>query len=319
MVHALPRFGIDPVAVEHAPVGFGDHHWTVTGADGRRWFATVSDLEHKEHCGKGAQAALAGLRRAMDTAAALREDEALDFVVAPVRATDGATVLPLDGRYALSVFPLVAGRSGEFGQELPAEQREQVLDLLAELHGSAPPSTVPAIAPAPPGHGRLAAVLSEPPAGWRGGPFADPARRLLTGNAAALRARIAEFDRLAEEVGGRGTEPVVTHGEPHPGNLLFGAEGCLLVDWDTVGLAPPERDLSVLSTDPAALTRYTERTGHVPDPAALALYTLRWELADAAELLGRLSAPHARTPGIETVWREFVGVIGRLANPELRP
>ena len=30
--------------VEHAPVGFGSHHWWVTTADGCRWFATADDL-----------------------------------------------------------------------------------------------------------------------------------------------------------------------------------------------------------------------------------------------------------------------------------
>jgi spectinomycin phosphotransferase len=36
---------------------------------------------------------------------------------------------------------------------------------------------------------------------------------------------------------------VVTHGEPHPGNILRAAGGLYLIDWDTVGLALPERDL----------------------------------------------------------------------------
>ncbi len=37
-------WGLDVTSVEHAPVGFGSHHWEVVTADGCRWFATADDL-----------------------------------------------------------------------------------------------------------------------------------------------------------------------------------------------------------------------------------------------------------------------------------
>mgnify|MGYP006171702655 CR=1 FL=1 len=109
----LAAYGITPTAVTYAPVGFGDYHWYVTGDDGRDWFVTVSDLEHKAHCGADPATALTGLRRAMDTALTLRTREDLRFVVAPVAAADGGSVVPLDTRYALTVFPQVTGRTGD--------------------------------------------------------------------------------------------------------------------------------------------------------------------------------------------------------------
>jgi spectinomycin phosphotransferase len=36
---------------------------------------------------------------------------------------------------------------------------------------------------------------------------------------------------------------LVTHGEPPPGNILRAAGKLRLIDWDTAGLALPERDL----------------------------------------------------------------------------
>ena len=36
---------------------------------------------------------------------------------------------------------------------------------------------------------------------------------------------------------------VVTHGEPHPVNVMQTDAGRVLIDWDTVAIAPPERDL----------------------------------------------------------------------------
>ncbi|WP_406272689.1 hypothetical protein OH779_35560 [Actinacidiphila glaucinigra] len=69
---ALRTWGIDVASWTYEPVGFGDYHWTAADTRGRRWFVTVADLAHKSHCGAGADAAFAGLSRAMDTALALR-------------------------------------------------------------------------------------------------------------------------------------------------------------------------------------------------------------------------------------------------------
>lgn len=303
-----------PSSVSYAPVGFGDHHWQVVDEEGRRWFATVSDLDHKEYCGQGAAAALRGLRRAMETARTLRERDGLRFVVAPVPSADGSSVVALDARYALTVFPHVPGRSGRFGQRLPEAERDQVLELLAHLHGRRPPGTTPPSPLEPAGLSGVHKALGELDGTWSGGPFAEPARELLAEHAATLRARCAEFDELTDGVRGRGAPLVVTHGEPHPGNLILGADGYRLVDWDTVGLALPERDLSLISADPSELARYTELTGRTPDTAALALYRLRWSLLDVAEFVEWFRGEHDRSEDTETAWKGFTGTLNRLAD-----
>lgn len=312
LLNGLHRFGVVPQSTTYAPVGFGDYHWFVTAADGARWFATVADLDHKGHCGSDAEAALIGLRRAMLTALALRED-GLGFVVAPIRAEDGDPVLSLDSRYALSVFPVVEGTPGHFGQQLNTAELELVQRMLAELHVSAPPGDVPVAPLDPPGRAELEAVLDGPLGEWDGGPHGPGARDLVAEHADVLRARFADFDWLAEEVRRRDA-PVVTHGEPHPGNLIRTGTGYQLVDWDTAGLAVPERDLSLLSDDPAALTCYRDLTGHTPSADALALYRLRWSLVDVAEFVEWFRAPHTRTPDTDSAWRAFTGTVEALAK-----
>ncbi|EPH41513.1 phosphotransferase [Streptomyces aurantiacus] len=315
LLRGLAGYGITPTAVTYTPVGFGDHHWKVTGDDGRGWFVTVSDLDHKEYCGADAEAALKGLRQAMDTAVALRaSDDGLRFVVAPVPAADGSSVVPLDARYALTVFPHVGGRAGEFGQELSDAERDRVLGLLARLHGRTPPDSTPTTTLEPAGLADVHAALSDLAGPWPGGPFAEPARRLLAVHAATVRSRLADFEALAERVRHRGAPLVVTHGEPHPGNLIEGDDGYLLVDWDTVGLAVPERDLSLLADDPAALTHYAGLTGRTPDPAALALYRLRWNLLDVAEFVGWFRAPHEETADTRSAWGAFEETVTQLAT-----
>ena len=34
-------------SVQYRPVGWGSHHWEVTGVAGSRWFVTADDLENK--------------------------------------------------------------------------------------------------------------------------------------------------------------------------------------------------------------------------------------------------------------------------------
>ncbi|GAA1925166.1 hypothetical protein GCM10009716_36740 [Streptomyces sodiiphilus] len=298
----------------YAPVGFGDYHWHVLDEAGGRWFATVSDLEHKEHCGQGAEAALEGLRRAMETARTLRERDGLDFVVAPVAAADGGCVVTVDRRYALTLFPYVTGSPGAFGQRLSKAERGRLLDLLAELHGRTPPETTPSTTLEPAGLSDVHEALDHLNGTWSGGPFAEPARELLAEHATTLRARCAQFNAMAADVRGSGAPLVVTHGEPHPGNLILGEDGYRLVDWDTVGLALPERDLSLLSNDPAELTRYTRLTGRTPDATALALYRLRWSLLDVAEFVTWFRGEHNRSEDTETAWTGFTETLDHLAE-----
>ncbi|GAB2811409.1 thiamine kinase-like enzyme [Lentzea nigeriaca] len=98
---------------------------------------------------------------------------------------------------------------------------------------------------------------------------------------------------------------VVTHGEPHPGNLIRTTTGFYLVDWDTVGMAVPERDLSVLTDDPAELTRYRELTGHERSADALRLYRLRWYLYDLVDFVDWFREPHTDDPDTMPAWTSF--------------
>ncbi|MFI2299948.1 phosphotransferase family protein [Actinacidiphila glaucinigra] len=311
---ALRTWGIDVASWTYEPVGFGDYHWTAADTCGRRWFVTVADLAHKSHCGAGADAAFEGLSRAMDTALALRERAGRDFVVAPVPAVGGGTVRRVGARYGVSVFPHAYGVAGRFGDRLGARERGAVLDTLALLHRTPPPQPTPRVRLALPGRAALESALAGLRDPWHGGPYAGRARELTREHAAVLRRRLDEFDRRAGALEGAGGERVVTHGEPHPGNLLRQGAGYALVDWDTVGLALPERDLWLVATGPEDLDRYQDAAGRRPDPEALALHGLRWRLTDVAAFLGDFRSPHAATPDSALAWRSLAGTVRALAE-----
>ena len=306
LVRALADgWGLRAGTLRYAPVGGGSYHWVVTGDQREQWFVTVDDLDDKGWLGRTRPAVFAGLRAAMDAAVTLRDKAALAFVVAPVPALDGQAVRPLGDRHAVAVFPFLPGTPGRWDEGLPAPDRAELVAMLAALH-RADPKNPSAVRLPRPGFGLswrddLEAALRELGRPWTGGPFAAPARSLLAGAAGQVRRRLDVLDQGASAPAG---ETVITHGEPHPGNVIRAPGGDLsLIDWDTVRLAPPERDLWMVATETGdELRRYTELTGRPVDMAALELYRLRWALDDISCFVRDLRAPHGRTPGTEHAW-----------------
>ncbi|GAB2818632.1 hypothetical protein GCM10027176_23860 [Actinoallomurus bryophytorum] len=315
LLQALGDWGIGGTSLEYAPVGFGDHHWIAAGDAGRKWFLTVADLDLKGE--PDSHAALRSLTRAMESAAALRDEGRLDFVVAPLRAAGGETVRRLGPRYALSVFPFVDGTPGDSDRPWTSRERHAVLDLLAELHRQAAPASVPVLDPGLSMRSLLESALDDA-VQWGSGPFAEPARTLLSTHSTAIRRRVAEFDGLVEDLGRGGGAPVLTHGEPHEGNLLWHEGRYLLIDWDTVGLAPPERDLWSVAESPEDLKRYAEATGRTPSDSALMLYRLRWDLEEVSSYVDWFRAPHEHSSDTEEAWAGLVESVENLGEFDRR-
>ena len=288
-------WGFDVGSADYAPVGFGSYHWVVSDLEGTRAFVTVDDLDLKPWLGDTRESAFAGLRRAFDTAAALR-DGGLGFVVAPIPTSRGEVVLRLGPRHTIALFPFVDGQAGRYGHFDTAE-RSAVVTMLAELHPATPEVASVALSTGLdlPGRRHIEAGLQELDQTWLGGPFSEPARQALARYASDVAELLALADRLSADVAERGSKWVVTHGEPHAGNVMRTGENHVLVDWDTVALAPPERDLWMVvgDTDDQA-TIYADATGHQVDQVAVNFFRLTWDLKDLATYIDVLRAPHRR-------------------------
>lgn len=291
---------------DYVPEGGGSHHWKVTGKDGLARFVTVDDLDDKDWLGDTREAVFSGLGRALGTAAALRDRAGLDFVAAPLPDRDGELLRRVNDRYAVSVFPFLVGRSHPFGPYADPLLRGRSLDMIAALH-----QATPAVLGLAPGHvlgfaGRddLDAFLLDPGRRWDGGPFSEPARRLLLPCATELARLAAGFDRMAAATVGARANLVITHGEPHPANLMLAAGRLVLIDWDTAALAPPERDVSLIATTSGEGTdRYQQAAGRNLDPAVMTLYRVRWYLDDLASAIRLFRRPHRDTPDTRR-WRD---------------
>ena len=281
-------WGFDAAVAEYAPVGGGSYHWHVTDPSGRRGFVTADDLDQKTWLGDTRDASFGGLRNAFETAAELA-GHGLSFVVAPLRTRNGALLVRLDDRYTLALFPFVEGEPGAWGGYETDADRLAVVELVAAVHRV--PVAASAVGLELSGREHLEAALRDLDGPWAGGPLAEPAREAMRAAAPVLVDLLALADRLRADAEARGVHSVVTHGEPHSGNIVRTSSGPVLVDWDTVALAPPERDLWMLAGD-GMQELYEERAGLEVNATALDYFRLSWDLKDLAEYLNVLRAPH---------------------------
>ena len=146
-------------------------------------------------------------------------------------------------------------------------------------------------------------ALAQTGSPWTGGPFSEPARHWLREREGAVGQLLADATQLLEQTARPEASLVVTHGEPHPGNVIGTDRGLVLIDWDTVGLAPPERDLWMFADDERLLAHYTQTTGRSLDPRAIQLYDLAWTLGDLSVMLDDLRSVHEADEDSTQTWR----------------
>jgi hypothetical protein len=213
----------------YRPVGFGSHHWELTDTAGGRRFVTVDDLRSRRvTVGEPLSAGYDRLRAALAAAQALRA-AGRDFVVAPLPSRDGEPLARLADAFAVAVYPFVAGESFDSGNYSP-EHRRAVLDLVVSVHAAAPQVRGRALPDdyAIAFRDAVAATLDRNDAGDPGlGPYARPAAALLAAHAPGVRHALARYDTLVRAARADPAGPVLTHGEPHPGNTIRAGGGWL--------------------------------------------------------------------------------------------
>jgi spectinomycin phosphotransferase len=263
----------------HQPVGFGTHHYATDD-----WFINVDDLSRKDWVDLG---------RSLGAAVALHEG-GLEFVHAPRRRPDGGWLAGIaEGRYAVSVYDRIHGIAHHFGDRL--ENPAELLSALRRLHAAHLPHDLLVRDDLRiPHRDTLFDGVDEP---WPG-PLGEPARGLVVERRRAIEERLTSYDALAARVDKENW--VVTHGEPHAGNVMIAEDGRLrLIDWDTAAIAPPERDLWQLALD-------VDTHG---DPDAIQLYRLRWELTDVADYVALFKAPHDDDADTRIAWDALRGYL----------
>jgi spectinomycin phosphotransferase len=305
-------WGLRDPQLDYLAVGFGGHHWRAIDARGTRRFITVDDLEASFRRVRDADSAFAALDRAFRAACALRDKAKLEFVLSPLVDAQGGVVRRINERYAITVLPLSDGEASEYGPYEAPEDRRLMGRVLGRLHSAT--GHVPMNLPATedfevPSRAALVEALGDVDRSWDFGPFAEPARRLLQRTAPQLHRRLRDYDDVAGDARQTADRWVITHGEPHRGNVIReGDGGFYLVDWDTTLIAPRERDLHmVLDEDLTGWREYTDASGVAGlNHDTLRLYQLWWHLADVSTLVRDFRRPHVRTKDTLACWANLV-------------
>jgi spectinomycin phosphotransferase len=253
--------------VEHLPVGFGAHHWAAYDGDRPRLFVTFDRLEPKRTAAR-LEAAYAG-------AAALSR-AGLEFVLAGLETHQGRFSVPL-AHGALSCTPWREGTPGG-----PLDLAWTTASL-GRLHAAEPPPGLPHWQPTvgPDFAGATATLTREE---WGPGPYAASARDAVRAHLADLERWTGRYHHLADVA--RARPWVATHGEPDSGNQLLTDDGRLMVDWESLKLAPPELDLRILVDEGAETDA---------EPEMLELFDLQWRLDEIDEYAAWFAAPHLGT------------------------
>ena len=277
------RWWPDADDIAHLPVGFGAWHWRAS-AGGRPVLFVTLDRLGVHHTADTLEATYAG--------AAALADRGLDFVVPCLPGPDERLTAAF-GADALSATRWHDGTSGD-GSFTTAQARETTAQLAA-LHAEEPPVGLhrwhPLVGPDLP---EILGARTLTP--WTGGPHGETARAALRDRLDDIARWTADYLRLTAS-----TDPatwVATHGEPHTRNQLVTDHGTLLVDWESLRLAPRERDL-----------RWLPDQG---DPALVGMFDLEWRLDEISQYAEWFEAPHAGT-GSDRV--ALAGLLHELARP----
>jgi hypothetical protein len=300
-------------SLEYRPVGFGSHHWVATDDLGVRHFVTVDELGSDSRTGNEVSTLGLHLRAALSAALDLHS-LGCRFVVAPRRTTAGDPLIQFDG-YAIALFPFIEGHSFSFEESFGPADRERVLELVVALHGM-PIGVIHA-----PAADRFVVPWldqlgqsTDADAGSNG-PHAAAVSRLLIDNEAEIRRLTARYQALVSRYQSDPGPLVVTHGEIHPGNVMATPTGWMIVDWDTILLAPPERDLwNLAQGDASVLRSYAEATGTVPCAWLVELYGIRWDLTEIASFAAQFRKRHEDTEDSRKALDVLRSVVERLPS-----
>lgn len=302
------HWAVAPVEVTYAPVGFGGYHWVGVDDHGGRWFVTVNHLDPDGNwLGSDPDAAFDTLSVAAGTTGALAA-QGFRFAVAPVPDRAGVLVRRVLPGWAMQVFPYLEGWSTADGSWQDPKERMRIAAVVGRLHAAAVLAGVPRWTFVIPCWSALTGALDDLARPWTGGPYAERTRMLLTDTQQSIRARRDRYDALAAELAASADAWVVTHGEPGSANVIRTRGGSMhLIDWDTVAVAPRERDLvHILDGSAEVLAAYQRTAGPVtPRPAALELFTLWWALADICEFVQLFRHPHEDSADTAESWRSL--------------
>ncbi len=274
--------------LDYLPLGFGAHHWAACIDNQPALFVTLDqvDATRPAHDREAAYAGAIALRRA-----------GLEFVLAPLVGRSGSPIVRFfDGRFVDGAVSCTPWQIGVSGGDLDVTWTGSAL---ARLHAVVPPPAIPRWRPlvTPMFAHEVRRRLSEP---WGPGPYADAAHRAVGEHVTDLVRWTARYHELAHHARGRAW--VATHGEPHSDNQMLTPRGRYLVDWESLKLAPRERDLRELIDAGLPVAA---------DPDMVEMFDLEWRLDEVRQYTAWFAAEHRGTEDDQIAFNGLLDELNR--------
>lgn len=220
-------------------------------------------------------------------------------IIAPIPTSAGQPWTRVD-EFTVVLYPFVTGENG-FDLQLSDGQWLGLGAALKGLHTAALPADLMAQLPRETYSSHWRELVTMFQARAEAEHFVDPVAAQLATLLRANRDTISELVRRAGQLGealrGRSLDLVLCHGDIHAGNVLIDGNGALyVVDWDTLGLAPKERDLMFVGAGIGAVWNSAREEGLFYqgygrteiDPTALAYYRYERIVQDIAAFCEQL-------------------------------
>lgn len=221
-------------------------------------------------------------------------DRGVPHVIAPIPTSDGRLWTRV-GQFTLVLYPFVPGASG-FGRPLSDEQWVHLGKTLRQLHETGWAADLIASVPRENYSPGWRAFVRELLTRVETETFDDPAAaqyaEILRDQRDIVSKLVDRTEQCAESIQQRGLDECLCHADIHAGNVLIDDDGHLyIIDWDTLTLAPRERDLmfigagigDVWNTEREAALFYQGYGDVDIDQEALAYFRCERVIQDIAE------------------------------------
>jgi spectinomycin phosphotransferase len=176
----------------------------------------------------------------------LLSDLGIAQIIAPIATKTGQPWTKVDG-FTVALYPFITGENG-FDLHLADQQWAGLGVALKQMHTTVPPHDFTAQLPRETYSSHWREQVRTFQARVEEEVFDDPVAAqlatLLRANSDTVSELVSRGGQLGETLRGRSLEGVLCHGDIHAGNVLIDEDLALyIVDWDTLSIAPKERDL----------------------------------------------------------------------------
>jgi spectinomycin phosphotransferase len=219
-------------------------------------------------------------------------DQGIAHIIAPLATQTGQLWTQVDD-FSVILYPFVQGRNG-FEQRLSKRQWVELGAVLKAIHSTAIPSPlvppIPRETYSPRWRNLVLAYQVQAQAGTYGDAIAADLVGFIQSKQGEISSLVERAERLANILQTRQLEYVLCHGDIHAGNVLLDHDKLYIVDWDTLIIAPKERDLMFIGAGIGGVWDSPQEAawfygGYGPtdiDPAALAYYRCERVVQDIA-------------------------------------